>query len=72
MVTPHGRVLEAPTSSLFWVDTQGDLCTPPLEEHILASITRAHLMELVEVKERSVTSDELLGRPRGVPRLDDA
>lgn len=61
MVTPHGRVLEAPTSSLFWVDPGGTLCTPPLGEHILASITRAHLMELVEVEERSVTSEELLG-----------
>jgi branched-chain amino acid aminotransferase len=61
MVTPHGRVLEAPTSSLFWVDSQGVLCTPPLEEHILASITRAKLMELVEVEERSVTADEVLG-----------
>jgi branched-chain amino acid aminotransferase len=61
MVTPHGRVLEAPTSSLFWVDPQGYLCTPPLDEHILASITRAHVMDLVEVKERPVTADELLG-----------
>jgi branched-chain amino acid aminotransferase len=60
MVTPHGRVLEAPTSSLFWVDSQGYLCTPPLDEHILASITRAHVMDLVEVKERTVTADELL------------
>ena len=41
LVTPHGRVLEAPTSSLFWVDGDGVLCTPPLDEHILASITRA-------------------------------
>jgi branched-chain amino acid aminotransferase len=61
MVTPHGRVLEAPTSTLFWVDAQGALCTPPLEDHILASITRAHLMDLVDVNERSVTRDELLG-----------
>ena len=61
MVTPHGRVLEAPTSSIFWVDGSGTLCTPPLEEHILASITRDHLMRLVDVQERSVTSEELLG-----------
>ena len=40
LVTPHGRVLEAPTSTLFWVDADGALCTPPLDEHILASITR--------------------------------
>jgi len=61
LVTPHGRVLEGPTSSLFWVDDSGVLCTPPLEDHILASITRAHLMDLVEVTERAVTADELLG-----------
>jgi len=61
MVTPHGRVLEAPTSSIFWVDPRGALCTPPLEEHILASITRAHLMGLLEVQERSVTLEELQG-----------
>ena len=61
MVTPHGRVLEAPTSSLFWVDADGVLTTPPLEDHILASITRAHLLELLEVDQRPVSTDELLG-----------
>ena len=63
LVTPHGRVLEAPTSSLFWVDSAGRLCTPPLEDHILASITRAHLLELLRVDERSLTADELLEAP---------
>jgi branched-chain amino acid aminotransferase len=52
LVTPHGRVLEAPTSSLFWVDSDGALCTPPLDEHILASITRDRLVRLLEVEER--------------------
>ena len=61
LVTPHGRVLEGPTSSLFWVDDSGVLCTPPLEDHILASITRAHVIDLVDVTERPVTTDELLG-----------
>jgi branched-chain amino acid aminotransferase len=60
LVTPHGRVLEAPTSSLFWVDAGGRLCTPPLDDHILASITRAHLLELLDVEERSLSTDELL------------
>jgi len=59
LVTPHGRVLEGPTSSFFWVDPKGRLCTPPLDEHILASITRAHVMALVDVEERSVTAEEL-------------
>lgn len=61
LVTPHGRVLEAPTSSFFWVDGDGVLCTPPLDDHVLASITRAHLLELVEVEERSVALDDLRG-----------
>jgi branched-chain amino acid aminotransferase len=59
LVTPHGRVLEAPTSSLFWVDAGGVICTPPLSEHILASITRARVMEVVEVEERVCTMDDL-------------
>jgi branched-chain amino acid aminotransferase len=59
LVTPHGRVLEAPTSSLFWV-AGGRLLTPPLEDHILASITRALVLELADVEERSCTLDELL------------
>jgi branched-chain amino acid aminotransferase len=61
LVTPHGRVLEAPTSTLFWVAGDGALCTPPLEEHILASITRDRLMQLLDVEERSCPTDELLG-----------
>jgi branched-chain amino acid aminotransferase len=52
LVTPHGRALEAPTSTLFWVDSDGALCTPPLDEHILASITRDRLVRLLEVEER--------------------
>jgi branched-subunit amino acid aminotransferase/4-amino-4-deoxychorismate lyase len=60
LLTPHGRVLEAPTASIFWVDGAGVLSTPPLEEHILASITRDHVMRLVEVRERPLTTDELL------------
>ena len=61
LVTPHGRVLEAPTASIFWVAPDGELCTPPLGEHILASITRDALVRLLGVSERAVTSDEILG-----------
>ena len=61
LVTPHGRVLEAPTASIFWVGADGALATPPLDEHILASITRNRLISLVEVRERPLTTDELLG-----------
>jgi branched-chain amino acid aminotransferase len=59
LVTPHGRVLEAPTSSIFWVK-RGEVLTPPLDEHILASITRAIVIEAVGAAERSCTLEELL------------
>jgi branched-chain amino acid aminotransferase len=58
LVTPHGRVLEGPTWTFFWVH-EGALCTPPLEDHILASITRARLLEECEVTERPCTLDDL-------------
>src|SRR3954467_6009721 len=61
LVTPHGRVLEAPTASVFWVNDRGELCTPPLEDHILASITRRRLLALTEVRECPATADDLLG-----------
>lgn len=59
LITPHGRVLEAPTSSIFWV-AGGALFTPPLDEHILASITRAVVLEVTGAAERPCTLDELL------------
>ncbi|MBV9164527.1 MAG: aminotransferase class IV [Solirubrobacterales bacterium] len=58
LVTPHGRVLEAPTSSLFWVK-DGDLLTPPLSDHILASITRGLVIEVSGASERPCTLDDL-------------
>jgi branched-chain amino acid aminotransferase len=60
LVTPHGRVLEAPTSTLFWVDREDTLSTPPLDEHVLASITRDRIIELLHVEERPCPSDDLL------------
>jgi branched-chain amino acid aminotransferase len=61
LVTPHGRVLEAPTSSIFWVDSTGALCTPPLDEHILASITRDRVLRLLDVREQPATLDDVQG-----------
>jgi branched-chain amino acid aminotransferase len=58
MVTPHGRVLESPTSSFFYV-RDGVLCTPPLDDHILDSITRRWILSMVEVQERSIALDDL-------------
>ena len=60
LVTPHGRVLEGPTSSLFYVK-DGRLLTPPLDEHILASITRALVIEVTGAAEEPCTLEELYG-----------
>ena len=59
LVTPHGHVLEAPTSSIFWI-ADGAVRTPPLSEHILASITRALVIELTAAREQPCTLDDLL------------
>jgi branched-chain amino acid aminotransferase len=59
LVTPQGRVLEAPTSSLFWVEPGGRILTPPLSEHILASITRDRVMRVADVEERRCTVADL-------------
>lgn len=58
LVTPHGRVLEAPTSSIFWVK-DGELLTPPLSDHILASITRALVIDVCDASERACTLEDL-------------
>jgi branched-chain amino acid aminotransferase len=57
-VTPHGRVLEGPTWSFFWV-SGGRVYTPPLEDRILASITRAYVIQECEATERPCTLDDL-------------
>lgn len=59
LITPHGRVLEAPTSSIFWA-RDADVLTPPLEEHILASITRAAVIELLGARECTCSLEEVL------------
>jgi branched-chain amino acid aminotransferase len=60
LVTPHGRVLEAPTATFFWV-AGGRLLTPPLEDGILASITRDRLLAEVQVAEAPCTLDDVRG-----------
>jgi branched-chain amino acid aminotransferase len=59
LVTPHGRVLEAPTSAFFYV-LDGGLHTPPLADHILDSITRRHVIALTGATERVLHCDQLL------------
>lgn len=60
LVTPHGRVLEAPTSAFFWVG-EGELRTPPLSDHILDSITRRRLMGALDAVEHETPLDDLTG-----------
>jgi branched-chain amino acid aminotransferase len=58
LVTPHGRVLEGPTWSFFWV-AGGRLRTPPLEERILDSITRRYVVEECAAEEVPCTLADL-------------
>jgi branched-chain amino acid aminotransferase len=58
LVSPHGRVLEGPTWSFFWV-AGGELLTPPLEDRILASITRARVLEDSGAREAVCTRDDV-------------
>ena len=60
LVTPHGRVLEGPTWTFFWV-RDGVLFTPPLEDRILASITRTYLLEECDAAEAPCTLDDVRG-----------
>jgi branched-chain amino acid aminotransferase len=57
-VTPHGRVLEGPTWSFFWV-SGGRVLTPPLDERILESITRRYVVEECEAQEAICTLDDV-------------
>lgn len=60
MITPHGRVLEAPTASFFWV-RDGRVYTPPLEDHLLDSITRRAVLAVGEVSEKSTSMEDVRG-----------
>jgi branched-chain amino acid aminotransferase len=58
LVTPHGRVLELPTASFFWV-ADGEVRTPPLSDHLLDSITRGIVIEVGDAKEAATTPANL-------------
>jgi len=58
LVSPHGRVLEGPTTSFFYVLGEA-LYTPPLEDRILDSITRRALFAVTDAAERITTRDDL-------------
>jgi branched-chain amino acid aminotransferase len=61
LVRPDGIVLEPPTSTIFWVSSQGGLRTPSLEAGILDSITRAQIVRSLEVEEGEFPVEDLLG-----------
>jgi branched-subunit amino acid aminotransferase/4-amino-4-deoxychorismate lyase len=61
LVTPHGRVLEGPTSAFFCSFDGTTLVTAPLDDHILDSITRRALLGVIEVVERPIAADALGG-----------
>lgn len=58
LVTPHGHVLEGPTASFFWV-RDGELLTPPLDDHLLDSITRRLVMRVTDAREAPTTLGDL-------------
>jgi branched-chain amino acid aminotransferase len=51
LTLPGGRVLEAPTSTIFWATDDGVIRTPKLDDRILASITRDRILKLLPVTE---------------------
>jgi branched-chain amino acid aminotransferase len=59
LVTPHGRVLEAPTAAFFYSLDGKHLHVPPLEDHILDSITRRRVIALMGATDRVTSTDDL-------------
>jgi branched-chain amino acid aminotransferase len=60
LVTPDGQILEGQTWAFFWV-ARGALHTPPLADGILASITRACVIDDLDTVEAPISLDELDG-----------
>jgi branched-chain amino acid aminotransferase len=60
LTTPDGRVMEVQQASFFWVTQEGELCTPPLSEGILDSITRRVVMRTMDVHERVCRTEDAL------------
>ncbi len=61
LVRPDGVVLEAPTSTVFWVSYDGVLLTPALDVGILESITRDRIVRSLHVEEGAFAVDDLRG-----------
>ncbi len=60
-VRPDGVVLEAPTSSVFWVGDDGTLRTPALDTGILDSITRRVVVAGVDIEQGAFDCEQLRG-----------
>ena len=62
LVRPDGIVLEAPTSTIFWVSYDGVLRTPALDVGILESITRDRIVRRARMSRRAPSRlDDLRG-----------
>jgi branched-chain amino acid aminotransferase len=61
LVRPDGIVLEAPTSTIFWVSYDGALLTPALDVGILESITRDRIVRELHVEEGAFQLEDLHG-----------
>jgi branched-chain amino acid aminotransferase len=61
LVRPDGIVLEAPTSTIFWISPEGGLRTPSIGAGILESITRARIVPALHVDEGEFPVEDLLG-----------
>jgi branched-chain amino acid aminotransferase len=61
LVRPDGIVLEAPTSTIFWVSFDGVLLTPALDVGILESITRDRIVRELHVEEGAFKVEDLRG-----------
>jgi branched-chain amino acid aminotransferase len=59
LVRPDGIVLEAPTSTIFWVSYDGVLRTPALDVGILESITRDRIVRELHVEEGAFQLEDL-------------
>lgn len=59
LVRPDGTVLEPPTSSIFWVSSEGELRTPALTDGVLESITRDRMIKALHVEQGSWQVEDL-------------
>ena len=59
LVQPDGIVLEAPTSTVFWISPEGGMRTPALDIGILESITRAQIVRELHVEEGAFQVEDL-------------